>query len=79
MPSTRLSILTSTAHLSPQNRATYPSWRKATSTTDGNFTTGRQRCLLLLKVAQLGVGLSRARVAQMRDSTMAMGLEGATA
>lgn len=49
------------------------------SMTAGNSTIERQRYLLLLKAAQLGAGLSRARAAQTRDSTMVTDLEAATA
>lgn len=45
---------------------------------DGNSTTERRHYLLLLRVVQSGVGLSRGRVAQMQDLTVAMHLEGAT-
>lgn len=47
--------------------------------TAANSTTERQHYLLLRKAAQWGAGLSRARVAQTRDSTMVTGLEAATA
>lgn len=47
--------------------------------TAGNSTTERRRYLLLLKVVQLGVGISRAPLAQTRDLTTGKHLEGATA
>lgn len=47
--------------------------------TVGNFTTERQRYLLLLKVVQLDVGISRAALAQTQDLTTGKHLEGATA